>query len=88
MILMTSVSKIVNRFPDSTTIKPGGSTLKSAYATGAKLMLRCRFPIDIRVYRETRVLPFGKTSLLLETPAIHGGAKKKVSTGKEQKLID
>ncbi len=85
---MMSVSKTVSISLVSTTIKSDGSTLKSAYATGAKLMLRCRFPIDIRVYRETRVLPFGKTSLLLETPAIHGGAKKKVSTGKEQKLID
>ena len=27
------------------------------------------FPIDIRVYRKTRVLPFGKTSLLLEPAA-------------------
>ena len=27
------------------------------------------FPIDIRVYRKTRVLPFGKTSLLLEPVA-------------------
>ena len=27
------------------------------------------FPIDIRVYRKRRVLPFGKTSLLLEPAA-------------------
>ena len=27
------------------------------------------FPIDVRVYRKTRVLPFGKTSLLLEPAA-------------------
>ncbi|QHX43502.1 hypothetical protein GWP43_08680 [Treponema vincentii] len=27
------------------------------------------FPIDIRVYRKTRVLPFSKTSLLLEPAA-------------------
>ena len=27
------------------------------------------FPIDVRVYRKTRVLPFGKTSLLLEPVA-------------------
>ena len=27
------------------------------------------FPIDIRVYRKTRVLPFGKTSLLLKPAA-------------------
>ena len=33
------------------------------------------FPIDVRVYRKTRVLPFGKTSLLLETTAIHGGTE-------------
>ena len=28
------------------------------------------FPIDVRVYRKTRVLPFGKTSLLLNTSGI------------------
>ena len=33
------------------------------------------FPIDIRVYRKTRVLPFGKTSLLHRTTAIHGGTE-------------
>ena len=33
------------------------------------------FLIDVRVYRKTRVLPFGKTSLLLETTAIHGGSE-------------
>ena len=33
------------------------------------------FPIDVRVYRKTRVLPFGKTSLLLETTAIHGSTE-------------
>ena len=28
------------------------------------------FPLDVRVYRKTRVLPLGKTSLLLETCGI------------------
>ena len=40
---------------------------------GEKSMWKCRFLIDIRVYQKTRVLPFGKTSLLLETTAVHGG---------------
>ena len=31
------------------------------------------FPIDVRVYRKTRVLPFGKTSLLRGITAILGG---------------
>ena len=33
------------------------------------------FPIDVRVYRKTRVLPFGKTSLLRRTTAIRGGTE-------------
>ena len=33
------------------------------------------FPIDVRVYRKTRVLPFGKTSLLLETSGIPAAAE-------------
>ena len=33
------------------------------------------FPIDVRVYRKTRVLPFGKTSLLHGTSGIRGGRK-------------
>mgnify|MGYP000875506658 CR=1 FL=1 len=33
------------------------------------------FPIDIRVYRKTRVLPFGKTSLLLETSGIRAASE-------------
>ena len=37
------------------------------------------FLIDVRVYRKTRVLPFGKTSLLLETTAIHGGTEPNFS---------
>ena len=38
MILTMFASKTANRFPDSTTIKPGGSTLKSAYTTAVKSM--------------------------------------------------
>ena len=33
------------------------------------------FPIDVRVYRKRRVLPFGKTSLLLETSGIPAAAE-------------
>ena len=33
------------------------------------------FPIDVRVYRKTRVLPFGITSLLLETSGIPAAAE-------------
>ena len=53
-----------------------GLTFGQKTVRGIFTMSRCRFPIDIRVYRKTRVLPFGKTSLLLETTAIHGGIEK------------
>ena len=33
------------------------------------------FPIDIRVYRKTRVLPFGKTSLLCRTSGIRAATE-------------
>ena len=32
-------------------------------------------PLDIRVYRRTRVLPFGKTSLLLNTSGIRAASE-------------
>ena len=37
--------------------------------SGTSYDIEMCFPIDIRVYRKTRVLPFGKTSLLLEPAA-------------------
>ena len=43
--------------------------------SGTSYDIEMCFPIDVRVYRKTRVLPFGKTSLLLETTAIHGGTE-------------
>ena len=36
------------------------------------------FPIDIRVYRKTRVLPFGKTSLLCRTSGIRAATETKL----------
>ena len=33
------------------------------------------FLIDVRVYRKTRVLPFGKTSLLLKTSGIRAASE-------------
>ena len=42
---------------------------------GASYNIEMCFPIDIRVYRETRVLPFGKTSLLRGTTALRGGSE-------------
>ena len=36
---------------------------------GTSYNIEMCLPIDIRVYRKTRVLPFGKTSLLLEPAA-------------------
>ena len=72
---MMSVSKTVSISLYFTTIK----SLKSAYMTGAKSMLKCRFPIDFRVYRKTRVLSFGKTSLLRGITAILGGTDMRKS---------
>ena len=47
------------------------------------------FPSYIHVRWKERVLPFGKTSLLLETTAVHGGVDMgRASTDKEQKLIN
>ena len=40
-----------------------------------KNFLRCRSPLDIRVYRRTRVLPCGKTSLLLNTSGIRAASE-------------
>ena len=37
--------------------------------SGTSYDIEMCFPIDIRVYRKTRVLPFSKTSLLLEPAA-------------------
>ena len=37
---------------------------------GASYDIEMCFPLDVRVYRKTRVLPLGKTSLLLETCGI------------------
>ena len=37
--------------------------------SGTSYDIEMCFPIDIRVYRKTRVLPFGKTSLLLKPAA-------------------
>ena len=42
---------------------------------GASYDIEMCFPIDIRVYRKTRVLPFGKTSLLLETSGIRAASE-------------
>ena len=41
----------------------------------AESFLRCRSPLDIRVYRRTRVLPCGKTSLLLNTSGIRAASE-------------
>ena len=37
--------------------------------SGTSYDIEMCFPIDVRIYRKTRVLPFGKTSLLLEPAA-------------------
>ena len=37
--------------------------------SGTSYDIEMCFPIDVRVYQKTRVLPFGKTSLLLEPAA-------------------
>ena len=52
--------------------------------SGTSYDIEMCFPIDIRVYRKTRVLPFGKTSLLLKSTAIHGG----MDTGKKPLPIE
>ena len=43
--------------------------------SGTSYNIEMCFPIDVRVYRKTRVLPFGKTSLLRGITAILGGTE-------------
>ena len=49
-----------------------------------RLDIKIRLKDDRKIDVETRVLPFGKTSLLLETAAIHGG----MDTGKKPLSIE
>ena len=53
--------------------KTGRLDIKIRLHDGRKINVEMSFSDRRPVYRKTRVLPFGKTSLLLETTAIRGG---------------
>ena len=53
--------------------KTGRLDIKIRLNDGRKIDVEMSFSDRHPVYQKTRVLPFGKTSLLLETTAVHGG---------------
>ena len=94
MLFGTKIEKITYlSSQNSITTNSGAKTVRLDVLVkdqaGTSYDIEMCFPIDVRVYRKTRVLPFGKTSLLLETTAVHGGVDMgRASTDKEQKLIN
>ena len=80
MLFNAKIEKITYLSSQNTvTANPGAKTVRLDVLVkdglGTSYDIEMCFPIDVRVYRKTRVLPFGKTSLLLETTAIHGGSE-------------
>ena len=74
MLFNAKIEKITYLSSQNTiTANPGAKTVRLDVLVKDKADtsydIEMCFPIDIRVYRKTRVLPFGKTSLLLEPAA-------------------
>ena len=74
MLFATKIDKITYlSTQDSVTTKSSAKTVRLDVlvkdGVGTSYDIEMCFPIDVRVYRKTRVLPFGKTSLLLEPAA-------------------
>ena len=74
MLFATKIDKITYlSTQDSVTTKSSAKTVRLDVLVkdeaGTSYDIEMCFPIDVRVYRKTRVLPFGKTSLLLEPAA-------------------
>ena len=74
MLFGTELEKITYLASQNTvTANSGAKTVRLDIlvkdGSGTSYDIEMYFPIDVRVYRKTRVLPFGKTSLLLEPAA-------------------
>ena len=74
MLFSTKIEKITYLSSQNTiTTNFGAKTVRLDVLVkdkaGTSYDIEMCFPIDVRVYRKTRVLPFGKTSLLLEPAA-------------------
>ena len=80
MLFSTKIEKITYLSSQNTiTTNFGAKTVRLDVLVkdkaGTSYDIEMCFPLDIRVYRKTRVLPFGKTSLLHGTSGIHAAAE-------------
>ena len=80
MLFGTKIEKITYLSPQNTvTANSGAKTVRLDVLVkdkaGTSYDIEMCFPIDIRIYRKTRVLPFGKTSLLYGTSGIRAATE-------------
>jgi len=80
MLFATKIEKITYLSSQNTvTANSGAKTVRLDVLVkdkaGTSYDIEMCLPIDIRVYRKTRVLPFGKTSLLLKTSGIRAASE-------------